>query len=362
MFQDKDKVSTRQILIIFIVMVYSPAVRVMASFTSKQAKQAAWLTPVIGFIFLLATFLMLQNMYRKYMNSSLMDIMYAITGPFIGRFIVLCNILWLAILNALYVRYYGERIVGSILPNVDISLFIIVMLVLVAYICRYGLAVLARMNEVLFPIILTIFLIFIIFLCPKIEFDNLSPISYLDIMPILKGSSVIIAIWVYALFLFMLSDKINDKENIKKFGIQTAIFMFLAITVIIAITIGTLGHTVSARLPLPFLTAVKQISLFGTLEKIESILTVTWIAADFTLISVFVLIIMNMTKSVFKLRDTKPFINIFCIFLSIFSLYVSKSRFELGEFSTKIAIPANIILGFIIPVLVFFVGKIRKKL
>ncbi|KAB3525721.1 GerAB/ArcD/ProY family transporter [Alkaliphilus serpentinus] len=362
MLSDKKKISTRQIIIIFIVMVYSPAIRVIPAYTSEQAKQAAWITPLIAFLGLLIIFYGLQKTFQKYKDASLMEVIYDIIGTFTGKIIVSAYIVWITLLAALYVRYYSQRIVTSIFPNVDIRLFIIVMLVFVAYTSRYGVVVLARMNEIIFTIIAAIFVIFVLFLSPKLEIQNLTPISYLDIMPVLKGSLVIIAVWVYAIFLFMLSDQINDKENIKKFGIQASFFLLVINVLIIAVTVGTLGHTVSARMPLPFLSAVKQISFLDTLEKIESILVVTWIASDFTLISILLYVILNMVKSVFNFQDTKPFINVLCLFLFILSLYLTESSFELAEFSTKIALPVNLILGLAIPVLLFIVGKVRKKI
>lgn len=362
MIINKEKISTKQILYIYLVILFSPSVRLIPSFSAQKAKQASWLTPTIGFIALIILFIIIQKIYNSYKNFTFMEIIYDITGSYIGRIIVLVYIIWVTILLALYTRYYGERIIGSIFPNVNINIFIIPMIIFVAYAIRYDIIIIARMNEILFPVILSIFFLFIIFLIPRFEINNLTPLCYIDIIPVLKGSAVSLAIWGYLPFLFVLSDKIKDTQNIYKHGKYAALFLLIATTFLIAMTVGTLGSSVVERLPLPFLVAVKQISIFGTLEKIESMLVTLWIASDFTIISVFSIIILKMIKSFLKLSDIKPFINIFCVFIYFFSLCIAKSRFELEEFSKYIAIPVNIVLEFIIPIVIFIIGKLRKKI
>jgi len=44
------------------------------------------------------------------------------------------------------------------------------------------------------------------------------------------------------------------------------------------------------------------------------------------------------------------------------SLMLAGSRFEIEVFSKEIALMINIILGFIIPVVAFGIGKLRKKI
>lgn len=72
--------------------------------------------------------------------------------------------------------------------------------------------------------------------------------------------------------------------------------------------------------------------------------------------------ILCIIKYLFKLSGTKSLIGILTILMYIFSLYFAKSQFEMQEFSVMVAIHLNILFGFIIPVLLFVAGKIRKKI
>jgi len=177
----------------------------------------------------------------------------------------------------------------------------------------------------------------------------------------INASTGVSGILVYFTFLFILGDKINNKEKIKKTGIQASLFLFISITLIIISTIGVFSHTIIRRAQTPFLMAVKQISLFNTLEKIESVVVAIWVSSDFVLISFFIICTMDIMKSLFKLSDTKPFINIYVVFLYLLSMCLAKNVFELQQFSNHLALPCNIAVGFVLPAVIFIIGKIRKK-
>ena len=126
------------------------------------------------------------------------------------------------------------------------------------------------------------------------------------------------------------------------------------------IAIGVLGSSVAGRSPTPILSAVKQISILDTIENIEAIIIAIWIFADFTLISTFFVVTLNLIKSIFKLSDTRPLINILAILLYFLSLGICSDKFELEAFSDKIAIPLNIVLGYGFPVVFFVLSKLKK--
>lgn len=138
-------------------------------------------------------------------------------------------------------------------------------------------------------------------------------------------------------------------------------FFLIAIFCVIAITLGTFSYSLVERTQLPFMIAVKQISLFGTIERIEAIVVVFWIISDYVLISFFIICALNLIKFIFKIQNLKPLINIYVIFLYFPAMYIAKGMFEMQSLSNMIFIPVNIILGFIMPIIIFVIGKLRKR-
>ena len=361
MLANKNKISLRQALFILLTSVFSPAIRFIPRYTAYTAKQAAYLSPFVSFLVLYLMILLMDKNLKKHGQLSILDTIYAIVGRFIGKILFFFYILWLLLIISLFTRYYGDRLVTSLFPNTRMNIFIIVMFLMIFITIRFDIVILARMNDIVLPLINIVFLFLVIFLLPKFEIKNVTPISYLDIIPIFKSSLSISSLWGMIFFVLLIDNKINNIEKLKTQGLY--VFLFLAITtsLLIAIVIGTLGYRVSLRAPLPFLAAVKLISIFDILEKVESIVVVLWILTDFVLISILSYVIMELIKSLFDLEDEKPLAGLLLIILYFTTMFITQSKFDLELFSTIIANPVLLIFTIIIPYIIFLFGLIKKK-
>ena len=362
MITDKEKISLKQALFLYLTLVYTPSVRLVAAVAAKNAKQAAWLVPLASLVILILHIWMIQSMYKKHENQPFCYILNITLSKYIGKIVCFLYITWLSILLGLYIRYYAERLVTSVSPSISIILFIVIMLVLVAYTLSSGIVVIARMNQIFVVILSAIFFLLVILLIPEIKIKYLTPLSYREIVPVLKGSLALSGLWVYIFFLFMIGDKIAEKDQLLKQGIKAGIFLFFITICLITTAVGTLGYEIMQRAPLTFYATVKQISVVDVFERIESILISTWIISDFIIIAVFAFIILELIKSLLNLNHMKSFINIYIIFQAILSLYLCRNVFELQEFSSKMGLQLNVIFGLVIPIAIFIIGKIRKKI
>lgn len=356
-----NKISIRQAAFFLLTITFTPSIRVLPVYTSERAKQAAWLAPVITSIMFILLASVWQALYKKNKDCSLIDLYSLIAGKIAGKILAAIHLVYIMLLTALYIRYFAIRLVGSIYPIFSMEIFIVIMLLLIAYTLRFGLTTLARFNEIVLPLLVGLFFVLCILMLPNIKWNFLTPVSYRSIIPIIKASAGVSGIVAYFSFIFIIGDRISSKERIKKTGVSLAIFLLLALTIIIIVVLGTFSHSVAERTQMPFLVAVKQISLFNTIEKIESLVVAFWVLSDFVLISFFIICTFSIFKSLFKLSDTKPIINIYMVFLYYTTLLLAKNVFEMEQLSNMLFIPGNLIFGFGLPTIMLIIGKIRKK-
>ncbi len=196
----------------------------------------------------------------------------------------------------------------------------------------------------------------------NVEIINLFPVTYHDALPLLKASFSSFGLWGAFTFVFFFGDKINDKEHIRRFGMQSAVYLTIASLMVLIMTIGIYGYSVIERLSLPYIFVVKSISILQTIERIDSLAISSWMIVDFVAISVIIYIIVSIIKSLFSLSDERSYVSPVVVFALIFSQYLANDRFELENYSRFISIPASIIFGFVFPLITFVVGKIRKKI
>ena len=361
MLYDSKKISIRQAILILLTLTYTPTIRLIPAYAAQKAKQAAWLSPIVTFILLLLLVQIWQAIYKKYTNDSLMEIYRDIAGPVAGTVILVAYLIWMTVLGALYVRYFAMRLVGAIYANIDISIFIISMLAVVIYTLNFSLPTLARFNEVAFPFLAFVFCLLFIMMIPNFRTDFLTPVTARCILPVIRASVAPTGIVAYFSFLFIFGDRINNKENIGKSGLWMAVFFALMQISIIVSILCTFSYRIAQRTQLPYLTAVKQISLFDIFEKVESIVVSIWVLSDFMIICFFIICSLSILKSFFRLSDTRPLVSIYVVFTYILCMLLANNAFEMEKFSEELALLVNIILGFVIPALMFVIGKIRKK-
>ena len=360
MLSDRQKISIKQALFIYISIFFSPSIRFMPSFTAINAKESAYLCPLVPFFVLLPIIILMHKAFVKYKDKSLIDIYFLSLGKTTGKALLLLYALWILFITALYTRYYSERLVATIFTQTKIDIFILIMLAMIAYILKSGFVVIARMNEVICIIVNIIFFILAIFMVPNFKIINVTPTSYLDIIPILKAGFGISFLWGYILYIFFLSDIINDKEKLFPYGLYAVSYLSISSLIMIVLVVGTIGYSITAKIPFPFMDAVKLVSLFDIVAKIESIVVIIWILADFVLIATFSYIVLHLLKSIFGMKDEKPIINLLLIFLYFISMLITTSKIELEAFSYTLGITFNIILNIFMPIIVLVIALIRR--
>jgi len=362
MLQSRDKISLRQALLMCIVVEFSPTVRLAGSYAAKAAKQAGWISAILSAIPIVILLFILKAFYKKkYKEAHFMDIIKDIMGNILGRIIIVMYFIWLLLLWVLYTRYFAERLVGTVAPNVNISIFIIAMLIMATIALRSGITVIARMNEIIVLIIIFALYSLFLFSLPLVKINNITPIYFTDILPAFSGSIVFWALYGYLLVFFFFGNQINDKEKLLKFGMYKGIVLVISNTMLILFIIGSLGSSLTSRLPWATFVWIKQISVFGVVERIESIALVLWVLSDFMIISVFAYAMLYIIKDFFKLSNYKPLVIPFTTWGYFLSLLITNNTFELEKASNVFFIPANIVLEYAVPLLILIVGKIRKK-
>lgn len=357
---EKRNISVRQLLYVFTVIVSSPATRFLPKYAAAKAAQAGWISPVLCTIPFILNIFIINSILNKYKDQSMSEIISKLMGKYLGKLVLVIYLLWSVLLSAVYIYYYADRLTSSIYTHISNNFLIIITLIPIAFILRSGFTPIARMSEILLPFIGAMLIMLSIFLLPKVRVDNVLPIYFNDIIPIVNASFASFSILSYLFLMFFICDRAVNLKSFKAFGYIATYVNISSLMLIAFITIGVLGNSIAERAPMPVLITVKQVSLMDIIENIEAIIISIWIFADFTMISAFLAISLNLIKSIFKLTDTKPLINILAILIYFLAVGTCTSKFELEEFSNKLLIPINVTLGYGFPVILFILSKLRK--
>jgi len=359
---DNNKISVRQLLIIVIVATFSSAIQTIPRLVGNEAGRAGWVSILLAFGFYLLFILMLSRMFTKSHATDLYDLFTKVIGKFLAKIITAIYGIWTFILIAFYVRAFAERFMASILPNTPLHFFLIALLALSAIFMYGKFESFARFSELSLYLFAGMFVFLLAVSLPTIEVVNLFPVTTMDAVPILRGSLVVLGIWGYLTFGLFLGGGVSDMSNIKNHGIKFGILLALSALITFFITIGILGANWTERLSLPFFTAVQTIRLLNVVERLEALFLTFWMIADLVIVSLFMYVFVNVLKKLLPIKEPRKLTAPTVLGVYLLALVLANSFFELNRFSAEIAIPINVILGIAVPIVVFAIAYLRKKI
>ena len=243
--------------------------------------------------------------------------------------------------------------------DIDIRIFIIVILAVSALLMRSRLVVLFRMTEVILLLLLILFLLFGLLSVPNIDLKLFGPLQIKDTVPVLHGGMGFTMIWTRITFLFFFADLFSDRQHIQQMTLANAGFHLIVTPILILVTVGTLGAEAVSNMPAPYITSTKQISVFNTIERIEAYIIILRMVSDIITIVVYSWIILLIVQHLFRLKQSKPLINIFMVFMYFFALYIG-SRYELDYFAENILLPASLLLTLGVPAGLLAAGSLQR--
>jgi len=360
-----NKISMRQAMIMYVVACMSPITRVFPFAGAKTAAHAGWLSAILAALALLVLVRVFAAFFKRGADgpANLSDVFELAYGSIVAKIILVFYAAWVALLFLIYIRFFAEKMLSTMFPSANIGFFIVTMMALVLVASRGRLEAFARFSEISLIGFMVIITVLVLCLLPAFEIRNVLPVTPSDAVPVVKGGLQMLSILGYFSLFFFLGDHISDKEHTVKRGSRAALHLGIVTTVITAICIGTLSHRIVERMPMPFFSTTKLITVMQPLDRMEAFLLCSWVVADFIIITAFALILMNIIKKLFAAREARFFATPIAFFGIVGGIFLVTSRFELEAFTrSRVTMTINSVAGFGIPILTLIVGKLRSKI
>lgn len=359
--EKSNKISIRQLLIIYLIIAASPAIRVLPKHVIGYAKQAAWVTTFISVIPFIILLFVLNTLIKKTKKNSLDGIIEELLGKKISKLVFLIYFFLLLIVLSQYIRFFADRYASTISIFTPIKFFSAAILIAAYIITRKEIKYLARFLEV-FIVPFYIFLAAIFFIAiPNMNIKNFLPITIYDTTSILKGLIPSLGVSSYVTIVFFLGDKVSNIGEFKKSFKGIALTTMIAAIAIIVVCLGTFGPDLASKFNQPFFMYIKSIKLLDIIERNESLLIATWIVTDLAMISFLIIVLKKLLVKIFNLNGEKELITPIILFAYISSNFIATNIFELVNFADMFVPIINISLAYIFPIIILIVGKIRKK-
>jgi spore germination protein (amino acid permease) len=288
---DKAKISTKQAYTLFLLAVFSPLIRLVST---SGGGRAGWVSLIISCGIFCGLVALLGAYFKHKNNADLYSLYKSAFGKIIAKILVLVYAGWVFILAGFYLRAFGEKFAGLIMPGVPAGFFKITLLALIFIILSGKFQSFALLSNVFFYVVLLALGSVFFLQIPRIHHENLLPVTQYDVQNIMLGTLPTLGIFVYLTPLMFLGDEIEKKHRFKKFGFFSALVLLGAGLVIFVTTVGVFGKDLAATMEQPFLMSVKTMGAQGALERLESVFLLLWVVTDLAIIVMFLHILLKL--------------------------------------------------------------------
>lgn len=344
------------------ISLFSPAVRVLPRSSVRLGGDAVWISPIIAMAAVLGIAAAMQwFMKNRGEGEGMGELILRSVGPAAGRAVLVLTAIWLVLYAGFILRISAERLLAAVFERGGIWIFVVMTLGVSVMAALGKTRSLARTAQIMliFGILMAVIILFSLV---DIRAENLLPVEPAEIKGIFLGAIPIInvqAIFVY--FMFLLGHCRKKPGGVK----QAAGWIAAAtagILIIILTTIGTMSAGLTERLRNPFFTMIKNITVFGTVERIEAVVVAAWVITDFMLLAVLLTVGSEIIKlTVPRVKRTAAVLAEAAVVLAA-ALLISSSMYEQQILSESIVPVLNLCFTLAVFPAVLIIGKIRRKI
>ena len=241
-------------------------------------------------------------------------------------------------------------IISQFLSETPIIYTMIILSVLIIYINSKGITTIFRVSNFLFYINVILILIAIFGNYNRIELINMFPILTNGINRPIIGSIYILIFQIIYIFILLIipKDNIDNNKHINMGLIISMTCAFILFLLIIIYTIGSLGIDLALKYHYPAYIVMKEVSIFGFIDKIENFIIIHWIFEMFSLLSLIIYFVN-------KLTNIKSYILVILNIILCITIFKNSTIYNS---ITEILIPVSSIIILIIMITIFL--KIKK--
>lgn len=356
------QISPSQFRILVILCFIGTSILLTPSGLAVESKQDAWIASIIGGLIGLLVIWLYNSVGNNFYNMSLIDYTEKLLGKWLGKTVFLLFALSLFINCSTIVWFVGDFVTTQIMPETPIQFTNILLVAVTVMGTRLGLETFARAGEILFPWVIGLFTLLVIFASKDIKFENLQPVFEYGMKPILRGALLYVSYSSLTLIVLMMifPTYVNNLKEAKKSFLSGTLIGGIMIFIVTTLCILVLGHEITARNSFPTYILAKKISIGGFLERLESIIAVLWFITIFYKILLYFYGAVIGFAQILKLKDYRPLTLPLGMILVVLSLVVYPNFTYSSVWTTTTWIPFILTYGFFLPLLLLVVGVFRK--
>jgi len=341
---------------------------------STGTGQDAWVALLLSVALTMPVVLMYGRIAELNPETGFFDVIEAQFGKIAGK-VVAALLTWYALhLCALVLRNFSEFIqISSLLDTPQLPVMVI-MLLAVGYLAKLGCKALGKWAIATLPVVLTVVFLTVVLSINVMKFENILPVFEHSIGQISEDAFKIFSFPLCETVLFLsVADCIRKSDNPKKIYVFGMLFSSGVLLIIILRNLFVLGAEVVATEYFPSYSAARIINLGDFLSRIEGSISINFILAGITKITVCLIAASKGISRLFGIDDYRQLVMPTALLAMALATIVYKNTMEMFAFINyyafyampfEVAIPAavySIVMYILAPAFGALVSRRRNE-
>lgn len=243
----------------------------------------AWISVILGGTAALLVAYAAARLSQRFPGRTFFQYSQQIWGKPAGILLGLMLILYFFVISAWQVRAMGELIRFYLLDNTPIEVIMLVFIWVGVYLAGGDLRSIARMCELVFPILLMSLLLTLLLALRDFDADQVRPVLGDGVAPVFAGlKSTCLSFTGFEVILVIAAFMKDPKQASK--AVTAGILIVISLYVLaVVITYGVLTFEESETLTWPLMSLAKTIDIPGAFfDRFEALISVMWVMANYT--------------------------------------------------------------------------------
>jgi spore germination protein KB len=321
------KIGTLEFLFLIIVCIASRITDISSILLIRSGLNAAWMLPIISSFIILIPFLCTLSLLKLYKNKGLLDIIYHLTGRFLG--LILVSILFLIVLDNTIIVTRGCADILSTMFYIKTPVSFLLLLIIVSsvYIAGKGFSTIGSLCWLIYPLIQAITLIIIPLIWREMDFHYLFPLGGPGVLNLLKqgvmNTPIVNEVIILSIF-FPVLRSFKDYKNASAIGL---VISALQLSLFMIVYIAIYGYPTLITLNYPFhqITSIAHLGRFAT--NLEALFLGFWTFTSSIRFSVYYCSAATIASSMIKIKNIKLML-LFIGIITFLAGYIGESFAE----------------------------------
>jgi spore germination protein (amino acid permease) len=361
MKQSDGKIGTREFIALILLAVGLKLTDITPSVLYPFGKTATWMLPIVSGLLIIPPFLLLLSLLKRYKNKGLMDIIFHLTGKYIGFVIGMVLFIFMLVTTVLYSRSFVDVMGNLYLPKTPAIALYIVIMVGTYLITNRGLEAIGRTSWLVVPYLTIIFAVLLFFVWKDLNWRNLFPLGGSGMTEVIRGGtrhSFILGEIILFSILFPFVRTYKDFRLASLLGLGITLF---EVVLFFAIYVMMYNYPSIESIAYPFQLLTRIVDLGPIFANAESFFLGFWVIASIVRLAIYLYVTVAIFSYTLRIKEFEPLLLPFAVVILFLGLIPESNIETLFVLRESLLFQINWLFILCLPILLWVIAQFKGE-